>query len=114
MKSESENNSQLRSTIRYQAVIIYDCKKVFLRKTRIECSTMPQNTTVDGIFCVKSIDTEGKKFANVSRVVCESESLQLNVCLDVNTQIFAVDEKCRLRLVLLLNASVNARKRWFL
>lgn len=112
MKSATKRNSQLRDrNPSLSGEIFMNAKRRFDTRKGRKCSTMSQHTTIDGIFRVKSIDAEGKRFANVSRVICDSESLQLSACLDVNTQIFPIVKKDKLRLVLFSQrASVVARK----
>jgi len=54
----------------------------------------------EDIFQVKDIDTGGKKFDRVSRIICESESFKMDLILDVNTQIYpmGVGDKFRLKI----------------
>jgi DNA-directed RNA polymerase I, II, and III subunit RPABC3 len=54
----------------------------------------------EDIFDVKDVDPEGKKFERVSRLHCESESFKMDLILDVNTQLYAVDIGDKFRLVL--------------
>uniref|UniRef100_A0A915EGW7 DNA-directed RNA polymerases I, II, and III subunit RPABC3 n=1 Tax=Ditylenchus dipsaci TaxID=166011 RepID=A0A915EGW7_9BILA len=55
----------------------------------------------DDLFIVKNIDSEGKKFDRVSRLVCDSESFKMDLILDINSQIYAMNlgEKFRLMII---------------
>ena len=41
----------------------------------------------EDIFDIKDVDPEGKKFDQVSRLHCDSESFKMDLILDVNTQV---------------------------
>jgi DNA-directed RNA polymerase I, II, and III subunit RPABC3 len=61
---------------------------------------MVQNTLFEDTFLVESINKDGKKFDRVSRIEARSESYNVHLVLDVNTQIYAIAEKQRLALLL--------------
>eukprot|EP01113_Clastostelium_recurvatum_P047608 TRINITY_DN8520_c0_g1_i2.p1 TRINITY_DN8520_c0_g1~~TRINITY_DN8520_c0_g1_i2.p1 ORF type:complete len:156 (-),score=35.53 TRINITY_DN8520_c0_g1_i2:24-464(-) len=54
----------------------------------------------EDIFNVKDIDPDGKKFEKVSRFYCVSESYEMDLFLDVNTDIYQISEEDRFTLVL--------------
>ena len=54
----------------------------------------------EDIFDVKDIDPEGKKFDRVSRLHCESESLKMDLILDINSWIYPMELGDKFRLVL--------------
>jgi len=45
----------------------------------------------EDIFRVQEIDKDGKKFDRVSRIFCRSETYEMEMILDVNTEIYPVD-----------------------
>ncbi|KAF1743285.1 hypothetical protein MXB_1617 [Myxobolus squamalis] len=59
----------------------------------------------EDIFVIKDIDIDGKKFERVSRIFCDSESLKMNLILDINCEIYPMHsgEKFRLALTSTLN-----------
>ncbi|CAI5446665.1 unnamed protein product [Caenorhabditis angaria] len=51
-------------------------------------------------FLVKSVDPDGKKFDRVSRYFCDSETLGMELILDINSQIYPIEANEKIRLVL--------------
>ncbi|KAF0974469.1 hypothetical protein FDP41_006501 [Naegleria fowleri] len=60
----------------------------------------------DKFFEVKRIDPEGKKFDKVSRLYCESED-EMELVIDINTDIFPVDFGDKLTLSLATSLEVS-------
>ncbi|VDO04640.1 unnamed protein product [Rodentolepis nana] len=55
---------------------------------------------LEDIFDIKDVDRDGKMFAKVSRIVCESESFKMGLILDVHSEIFPATKGEKFRLVL--------------
>ncbi|KAG2375261.1 hypothetical protein C9374_009884 [Naegleria lovaniensis] len=60
----------------------------------------------DKFFEIKRIDPEGKKFDKVSRLYCESED-EMELVIDINTDIFPVDYGDKLTLSLATSLEVS-------
>jgi DNA-directed RNA polymerase I, II, and III subunit RPABC3 len=45
---------------------------------------------LEDLFDVKNIDEDGKKFDNISRIFAESQTYNLELTLDVNTEIYPI------------------------
>ncbi|KII60671.1 DNA-directed RNA polymerases I, II, and III subunit RPABC3 [Thelohanellus kitauei] len=54
----------------------------------------------EDLFIIKVIDPDGKKFEKVSRIHCHSESLRVNLVLDVATHYYSMFSGEKFRLVL--------------
>eukprot|EP00051_Salpingoeca_urceolata_P018299 m.256102 g.256102 ORF g.256102 m.256102 type:complete len:148 (+) comp19168_c0_seq7:2497-2940(+) len=54
----------------------------------------------EDIFDVKDKDPDGKKFDRVSRVICLSENYEMELTLDVNTQLYPVEKDDRFTFML--------------
>ncbi|RDD44481.1 DNA-directed RNA polymerases I, II, and III subunit RPABC3 [Trichoplax sp. H2] len=54
----------------------------------------------EDIFDVKDIDPDGKKFHRVSRLICDSESFKMELILDINSQLYPVEDGDKFRLML--------------
>ncbi|KAG5136687.1 hypothetical protein AAZX31_08G147700 [Glycine max] len=54
----------------------------------------------DDIFKVEKVDPDGKKYDKVSRIVARSEKCDMNMLLDVNTEIYPMGEKERFLMAL--------------
>ncbi|XP_031740213.1 DNA-directed RNA polymerases II, IV and V subunit 8B isoform X2 [Cucumis sativus] len=52
------------------------------------------------IFKVKCVNPDGKKYDKVSRIEARSEKLSMHMLLDVNTEIYPIDEGEKLLMVL--------------
>ncbi|KAG6600626.1 DNA-directed RNA polymerases II, IV and V subunit 8B, partial [Cucurbita argyrosperma subsp. argyrosperma] len=54
----------------------------------------------DDIFKVKCVNPDGKKYDKVSRIEARSEKLSMYMLLDVNTEIYPIDEGDKILMVL--------------
>lgn len=54
----------------------------------------------DDVFLVKEVDPDGKKFDRVSRVRCESENYEMDLSLDVASEIYSLRSGERFHCVL--------------
>ena len=61
---------------------------------------MSQGVLFEDTFEVSTVDKDGKKFDRVSRLEARSESYNTHMTLDVNTQIYRIQTKERLALML--------------
>ena len=48
------------------------------------------NMLLEDLFDVKNIDEDGKKFENISRISALSQTYNLELTLDVNTEIYPI------------------------
>eukprot|EP01098_Paradermamoeba_levis_P014296 TRINITY_DN6773_c0_g1_i1.p1 TRINITY_DN6773_c0_g1~~TRINITY_DN6773_c0_g1_i1.p1 ORF type:complete len:163 (+),score=40.46 TRINITY_DN6773_c0_g1_i1:44-490(+) len=64
------------------------------------------NILFEDIFNINDIDPNGKKFDRVSRLICKSENYEMDLTLDLNTEIYPVDINHKFTLV--LAKSLNA------
>lgn len=62
---------------------------------------------IDDIWEVKQIDTDGKKFDKVSRIECKSENYEMDMILDVNTDIYPIEVNDKLIIALSTSISLD-------
>lgn len=65
------------------------------------------NIIIDDIFEIKKIDDNKKKFDKVSRIYGKSENYEMEVTLDLNTDIYPVEINDKLTLVLARSLSTS-------
>ncbi|KAH1237236.1 DNA-directed RNA polymerases II, IV and V subunit 8B [Glycine max] len=63
----------------------------------------------DDIFKVEKVDPDGKKYDKVSRIVARSEKCDMNMLLDVNTEIYPMGEKERFLMALSPSLVLNTK-----
>jgi DNA-directed RNA polymerase I, II, and III subunit RPABC3 len=63
---------------------------------------------LEDLFDVKNIDEDGKKFDNISRISALSQTYNLELTLDVNTEIYPIKVR-QARRALLLAVILRAR-----
>jgi DNA-directed RNA polymerases I, II, and III subunit RPABC3 len=61
---------------------------------------MSFNSIFSNIFEIQEIDPHGKKFDRVSRISASSDSVDMELTLDVNTEIYPLQATERITLVL--------------
>mmetsp|Transcript_14260 Transcript_14260/g.36486 ORF Transcript_14260/g.36486 Transcript_14260/m.36486 type:complete len:148 (-) Transcript_14260:100-543(-) len=54
----------------------------------------------DDVFEVKDINKDGRKYDNVSRLHCTSDHLEMDLVIDINTEIFPISINDKFKLVL--------------
>jgi len=62
---------------------------------------------LDDIFDVKDIDKDGKKFDRVSRIYATSENYEMELILDVNTDIYPIDINTKVTLAITTSLNLD-------
>eukprot|EP00818_Percolomonas_sp_WS_P008075 CAMPEP_0117442966 /NCGR_PEP_ID=MMETSP0759-20121206/4439_1 /TAXON_ID=63605 /ORGANISM="Percolomonas cosmopolitus, Strain WS" /LENGTH=155 /DNA_ID=CAMNT_0005234901 /DNA_START=48 /DNA_END=515 /DNA_ORIENTATION=+ len=62
---------------------------------------------LEDIWEVKQLDQDGKKFDKVSRIECKSENYEMDLVLDVNTDIYPIEVSDKLTLALATSVDLN-------
>jgi len=70
---------------------------------------MDTSIILEDIFEVKNMNPDGKKFDKVSRLICESENYEMDLVLDVNTDIYPIEPGERLTLALATSLDLKGR-----
>jgi DNA-directed RNA polymerase I, II, and III subunit RPABC3 len=70
---------------------------------------MDTSIILEDIFEVKNMNPDGKKFDKVSRLICESENYEMDLVLDVNTDIYPIELGERLTLALATSLDLKGR-----
>lgn len=68
---------------------------------------MERSIILEDIFEVKNMNVDGQKFEKVSRIVCDSENYELDLVLDINSDIYPVDIGDRLTMALATSLSLE-------
>jgi DNA-directed RNA polymerase I, II, and III subunit RPABC3 len=58
---------------------------------------------------VKDIDKDGKKFDRVSRLYCRGDSYEMELILDINSEIYPVELNQKLHIVLTKSISLDGQ-----
>ncbi|OMJ28790.1 DNA-directed RNA polymerases I, II, and III subunit rpabc3 [Smittium culicis] len=66
------------------------------------------NLLFSDFFTVKDIDKDGKKFDRVSRIGARSENYDMELTLDVNSELYPLDHGDRFTLVLASSLALNS------
>eukprot|EP01116_Phalansterium_solitarium_P011671 TRINITY_DN27431_c0_g1_i1.p1 TRINITY_DN27431_c0_g1~~TRINITY_DN27431_c0_g1_i1.p1 ORF type:complete len:147 (+),score=34.60 TRINITY_DN27431_c0_g1_i1:78-518(+) len=61
----------------------------------------------EDIFNIRKIDPDGKKFEKVSRIICDSENYEMQLHLDVNTDVYPLDLERNNKFTMLLASTLN-------
>jgi DNA-directed RNA polymerase I, II, and III subunit RPABC3 len=64
---------------------------------------------LEDIFEIKNINPDGKKFDKVSRIAADSENYEMDLLLDVNTDVYPVELSERLTLALATTLDLEGR-----
>ncbi|EDQ84634.1 uncharacterized protein MONBRDRAFT_30048 [Monosiga brevicollis MX1] len=68
---------------------------------------MASTVLFEDVFTVRDKDPHGKRFDRVSRVICEGMSFNIELILDLNTQLYPVDLNDRFTLCLASTLSMD-------
>jgi DNA-directed RNA polymerase I, II, and III subunit RPABC3 len=82
--------------------------KGYHNRCHVEGSTPSAMIALEDIVTVKHIDREGKKFDKVSRLDCRSENYDMELVIDVNTDLYPV--KLNEKLTIALATSLEQGK----